>query len=102
LDNPKRQNSSVGWCRLCRAFAALLAVCATVHIATAKVGWGEVQEVGGRKRIRWPLLVPAATILCFFLDWYMGCRRVLLPAIVISIAAPRWGTISGSKDAKTL
>jgi prepilin peptidase CpaA len=52
-------------------FAVLLAVCAVLHIAAAKFGWAEVQEVGGRKRIPLAPSVAAAMIVCFLL----GCLK---------------------------
>ena len=52
-------------------FAVLLAVCAALHVAAAKFGWAEVQEVGGRKRIPLAPSVAAAMILCFLL----GCLQ---------------------------
>ena len=45
-------------------FAVLLAVCAALHMAAAKFGWAEVQEVGGRKRIPLAPSVAAAMIAC--------------------------------------
>ena len=52
-------------------FAVLLAVCAALHMAAAKFGWAEVQEVGGRKRIPLAPSVAAAMIVCFLL----GCLQ---------------------------
>jgi Flp pilus assembly protein protease CpaA len=52
-------------------FAVLLAVFAAVHVAAAKVGWVEVQQVGDRKRIPLAPSVAAALILCFIL----GCLQ---------------------------
>jgi prepilin peptidase CpaA len=52
-------------------FAVLLAVCAVLHIAAAKFGWAEVQEVRGRKRIPLAPSVAGAMILCFLL----GCLQ---------------------------
>ena len=52
-------------------FAVLLAVCAALHMAAAKFGWAEVQEVGGRKRIPLAPSVAAAMIACFLL----GCLK---------------------------
>jgi prepilin peptidase CpaA len=50
-------------------FAILLALCAALHVASAKFGWADVQEVGGRKRIPLAPSVAVAMILCFLL----GC-----------------------------
>jgi prepilin peptidase CpaA len=52
-------------------FAVLLAVCAALHVAAAKFGWADVQEVAGRKRIPLAPSVAAAMILCFLL----GCLQ---------------------------
>ena len=52
-------------------FAVLLAVCAALHVAAAKFGWADVQEVGGRKRIPLAPSVATAMILCFLL----GCLQ---------------------------
>jgi prepilin peptidase CpaA len=52
-------------------FAVLLAVCAALHVAAAKFGWADIQEVGGRKRIPLAPSVAAAMILCFLL----GCLQ---------------------------
>jgi len=52
-------------------FAVLLAVFAAVHVAAAKFGWAEVQQVGDKKRIPLAPSVAAALILCFIL----GCLQ---------------------------
>jgi Flp pilus assembly protein protease CpaA len=52
-------------------FAVLLAVFAAAHVAAAKFGWAEVQQVGDKKRIPFAPSVAAALILCFIL----GCLQ---------------------------
>jgi prepilin peptidase CpaA len=52
-------------------FAVLLAVCSALHVGAAKLGWADVQQVGGRKRIPLAPSVAAAMILCFLL----GCLQ---------------------------
>jgi prepilin peptidase CpaA len=56
-------------------FAVLLAVFAAVHVAAAKLGWVEVQQVSDRKRIPLAPSVAAALILCFILGCLSRCHR---------------------------
>jgi prepilin peptidase CpaA len=50
-------------------FAVLLAIFAAVHVVAVKLGWAEVQQVNGKKRIPLAPSVAAALILCFI----FGC-----------------------------
>ena len=52
-------------------FAALLAICAAVHVVAAKFGWVEIQRTGDQSRIPLAPSVAAALILCFIL----GCLQ---------------------------
>ena len=52
-------------------FAVLLAIFAAVHVVAAKLGWAEVQQADGKKRIPLAPSVAAALISCFIL----GCLQ---------------------------
>ena len=61
-------------------FAVLLALFAAMHVAAAKLGWVEVQQLGDRKRIPLAPSVAAALILCFIL----GCLQPMSSLIQLS------------------
>ncbi len=52
-------------------FALLMAIFSMVHVATAKFGWVNVQQVGKQKRIPLAPSVAGALIVCFML----GCLQ---------------------------
>ena len=73
-------------------FAVLLAVCSALHVAAAKFGWADVQQVGDRKRIPLAPSVAAAMILCFLL----GCLQPLEEGAPCPYCLPWWPWIASS------
>src|SRR5882724_2647850 len=71
-------------------FAVLLAVCAALHAAAAKLGWADVQQVGDRQRIPLAPSVAAAMILCFLL----GCLQPLEGGAPCPYCLPWWPWIA--------
>lgn len=56
-------------------FALLMTIFAMAHVAAAKFGWVNLQEVGKQKRIPFAPSVAASLIVCFML----GCLQPVSP-----------------------